>query len=316
MATIQTATGPLDTDELGFTLMHEHVLVMSWNYRMQYPAAFDREVELALAVDRLVEAQAVGVKTIVDLTPIDLGRDAAYIRDAAEASGMQIVVATGFYYQHPFPGASAPSRPVALHDLMLRDITEGIGDTGVRAGVIKCATEPEMHETNEMILRASAQVHRETGVPICTHTQPRNRTGLDQIRVFRDEGVDLGRVVIGHSDDAEDIDYLLEILDSGAYCGMDRIGLPFPRTSEQRADMVAALVERGYAERITLSHDSCALSGGIPHDLKAERLPDWRLTHIPQDIFPMLRERAVTEEQLTTMTVENPRRIFEQTAAY
>jgi phosphotriesterase-related protein len=316
MASIQTATGAIETDDLGFTLMHEHVLVMSWNYRMQYPAAFDRGAELALAVGRLEEAQAAGVKTIVDLTPIDLGRDAAYIRDAAERSGMQIVVATGFYYQHPFPGASAPSRPAALHDLMLRDITEGIGDTGVRAGVIKCATEPAVSEINEVVLRASAQVHRETGVPICTHTQPRNHTGLAQIEIFRDEGVDLGRVVIGHSDDAEDIEYLLELLDSGAYCGMDRIGLPAPRTSEQRADMVAALVERGYAERITLSHDSCALSAGVPHDLKAERLPDWRLTHIPQDIFPMLRERGVSEEQLTTMTVDNPRRIFEQTAAY
>ncbi len=316
MSTIQSATGPIGSDELGFTLMHEHVLVMSWNYRMQYPDAFDRESELALAVEQLNEAQAAGVKTIVDLTPIDLGRDAAYIREAAERSGMQIIVATGFYHQHPFPGSSAPSRPAALHDMMLRDITEGIGDTGVRAGVIKCATEPEMHETNEMILRASAQVHRETGAPICTHTQPANRTGLDQIRVFREEGVDLGRVVIGHSDDAEDIDYQLEILDSGAHCGMDRIGLPFPRTSEQRADRVAELVERGYAERITLSHDTCALLAGIPHELKAERLPNWRLTHIPLDILPMLRERGVSEDALTTMTVENPRRIFGQSEAY
>ena len=97
---------------------------------------------------------------------------------------------------------------------------------------------------------------------------------------------------------------------------MDRIGLPFPRTSEQRADMIAALTERGYAERITLSHDSCALSGGIPHQLKADRIPDWRLTHIPQDVFPLLRERGVSDEALTTMTVDNPRRIFEQNEGY
>ena len=316
MATIQTATGPLDTDDLGFTLMHEHVLVLSWSYRMQYPGEFDRAAELKTAVERLVEAREAGVQTIVDLTPIDLGRDAEYIREASELSGMQIVVPTGFYHQQPFPGASAPSRASAYHDLMLRDVVEGIGDTGVRAGVIKCATEPELHETNATILRAAAQVHRETGVPICTHSQPANRTGLDQIALFRDAGVDLGRVVIGHSDDAEDIDYLLEILDSGAYCGMDRIGLPFPRTSEERADMIAALVERGYAERITLSHDSCTYSGGIPQWLKEERMPDWRLTHIPLDILPMLRERSVSEEALTAMTVGNPRRIFEQTEAY
>ena len=316
MATIQSATGAIETDDLGFTLMHEHVAVSSPAMRMQYPDWFDRESELEHAVARLVEAREAGVRTIVDLTPIDLGRDAAYIREAAERSGMQIIVATGFYYQNPFPGTSGPSRPEDLRDLMIRDITEGIGDTGVRANVIKCATEPEMHEVNERVLRASAQAARATGVPICTHTLPANRTGLDQARVFKEEGVDLGRVVIGHSDDAEDIEYLDEIIQTGAYCGMDRIGLQAPRTSEQRADMIAALVERGYADRITLSHDSCAFIGGIPTALKEQRMPTWRLTHIIEDVLPMLRERGVSDDDIEQMTVRTPRRIFEQTKGY
>ena len=115
-----------------------------------------------------------------------------------------------------------------MTDLFVRDITVGIGQTGVRANVIKCATEPEMHPMNERVLRASARAHRATGVPICTHTYPANRTGLDQQRVFKEEGVDLGRTVIGHSDDSDDIAYLEQIIQNGSYCGMDRIGLQAP----------------------------------------------------------------------------------------
>ncbi len=128
---------------------------------------------------------------------------------------------------------------------MVRDIPEGISTTGVRAGVIKCATEPQMDAINERVLRASARAHRATGVPICTHTFPENRTGLDQQRVFKDEGVDLGRTVIGHSDDTQDITYLEEIIQNGSYCGMDRIGIQRPNTDVQRADMVAALCAKG-----------------------------------------------------------------------
>ena len=159
-----------------------------------------------------------------------------------------------------------------------RGSAEGSGDTGGQANVIKCATEPGMQEVNERGLRAAAQAARATGVPICTHTLPANRTGLDQARVFKEEGVDLGRVVIGHSDDAEDIEYLDEIIQTGAYCGMDRIGLQAPRTSEQRADMIAAPVGRGYAGRIPPSPDSCAFIGGLPTPPQEQRMPTTRRT--------------------------------------
>jgi phosphotriesterase-related protein len=314
MTTIQTATGPLDTNDLGFTLMHEHVLVIDPAYRLQYPEQWDRPAQLENAVRRLAAAREAGVRTIVDLTPVDLGRDPAFIRDAAERSGMQIVVAAGFYYQIPFHFVGRPTADLVA--TMVRDITVGIGTTGVRAGVIKCATEPEMHRMNERVLRASAQAHRQTGVPICTHTYPENHTGLDQIRVFREEGVDLGRVVIGHSDDSDDLAYLEEIIDSGAYCGMDRIGIQRPRTSEQRADMITALVERGYADRITLSHDASCFIDFFTEGLVEQRMPEWRYTHIIEDVLPMLRERGVSDAAIAQMTVGNPARIFEQAAAY
>ncbi len=181
--------------------------------------------------------------------------------------------------------------------------------------MIKCATQPVMDPFNEKVLRASARAHRQTGVPIGTHTFVANRTGLDQVRVFQEEGVDLGRVIIGHSDDSDDIDYLEEILQSGAYLGMDRIGLTRPRSHAERADMIAALIERGHVERICLSHDSGVMEG-FDEAVKAERSPDWRYTFIPREFSGLLRERGVSDEAIEQMTVGNPRAIFEQTEPY
>jgi phosphotriesterase-related protein len=314
MATIQTATGPIDTRDLGFTLMHEHVSCVDHSMRAQYPDVFHRPTELERAVAKLTETRQAGVRTFVDATPIDLGRDPAFIRAVAVGSGMQIIVATGFYCHVPYRFMFRPS--AELVDLMVGDITQGIGDSGVRAGMIKCATQPEMHRMNERVVRASAKAHRKTGVPIYTHTYPANRTGLDQIRVFRQEGVDLSRVVIGHSDDTEDLSYLEEVLQSGVYCGMDRIGIPAPRTGEQRADMVAALVERGYADRIVLSHDAHCHCDQFADGAIEKHMPDWKFTFIPLRFLSMLRERGVSEAAIEQMTIKNPRRIFEQTEPY
>lgn len=314
MAIIQSATGPLDTADMGFTLMHEHVLVMWPPMYQQYPELFDRAALMDTAVKRLSAARAAGVRTMVDLTPIDLGRNPEFIREAAQKSGMQIIVPTGLYYARPFYFLGRPES--AMVDLFVRDITVGISTTGIRANVIKCATEPVMDPINERVLRASAKAHRQTGVPICTHTYAANRTGLDQQRIFKEEGCDLGRIVIGHSDDSDDIDYLDQIIQNGSFCGMDRIGIQRPRTDEQRADMVAALVERGYASRITLSHDaSCHLDMLAPEVL--EQLgANWNFTHIPNTIIPMLRERGVSDDAIEQMTVRNPRHIFEMNQPY
>lgn len=314
MATIQTATGPLDTADMGFTLMHEHVTVRWPAIAMQYPEKWNREAMMARSVQKLTAAKEAGVKTMVDLTPIDLGRDPVFIKEAAEKSGMQIIVPTGLYYSHPFYFMGRLDKEMT--DLFVQDITVGISTTGIRANVIKCATEPEMHPMNERVLRASARAHRETGVPICTHTFPANKTGLDQQRVFKEEGADLSRIVIGHSDDSDDIDYLDQIIQNGSYCGMDRIGIQRPRTDEQRADMIAALCERGYANRITLSHDASCYLDMLSDGLAEERMPQWNFTHIAKTVIPMLKERGVSDADIHQMTVQNPRDIFEKNAAY
>lgn len=307
MATIQSATGPLDTASMGFTLMHEHVTVTYPPISQAYPETYDRAAILDQAIPKLKRAHDAGIRTMVDLTPIDLGRDPLLIRDAAAASGIQLIVATGCYYTIPFYFMGRPDAEMTAW--FVRDITEGISNTGVRAGVIKCATEPEMHPVNERVLRASARAQRETGVPICTHTFPRNRTGLDQQRVFKEEGVDLSHTVIGHSDDSEDLSYLEQIIENGSYLGMDRLGGTRPPSNEQRADHIAALVAKGYADRIMLSHDHQCYFDWIPAEVFAASPRSFE--YVPTTFRQLLLERGVTPDQFEQMTVRNPRALFE-----
>lgn len=313
MSEINSALGKLDSDVLGFTLMHEHVSVGWPAMRLQYPELFDRAKELRTAVEFLVEAYQVGIRTIVDLTPIDIGREPLLIAQASSLSGVQVIVATGFYYGVPYHFLARPD--AEMEQFFVREIVQGIGGTGVHAGVIKVATQPSMDAVNERVLTAAARAHRQTGVPICTHTFVGNRTGLDQQRIFAAQGVDLGRTVIGHSDDSDDIEYLDQIIQNGSYCGMDRIGIQSPRTSAERAEMIAKLVERGYADRLTLSHDFPCNFHWAPEGTLDSR-PEWRLTHIPTQVIPMLKEYGVSDQAIHQMTHENPRTLFGRTMPY
>lgn len=202
-------------------------------------------------------------------------------------------------------------------ELFVRDITEGIGDTGVKAAVLKCATETEdLPEGVERVLRATAQAHRVTGAPIQTHSNALVRNGLLQQKVFKEEGVDLSRVVIGHSGDTDDLGYLRELLDAGSFLGMDRFGMEFIAPAEQRVKTVAELVHAGYAEQLVLSHDCPCYLDYLTPDQRELVAPSWDYTHIHDDVLPALRRADVSDEAIHTMLVDNPRRFFSANAPY
>jgi len=201
--------------------------------------------------------------------------------------------------------------PETMTELFVRDIEHGIGDTGVKAAILKCATdEPGVTPGVERVLRAVAQAHRRTGVPISTHTHAATRRGLEQQRIFAEEGVDLSRVVIGHSGDTTDIGYLEELIGNGSYIGMDRFGadtfLPF----EDRVNTVTRMCELGHPDKMVLSHDAACFIDWLPEELVPVALPNWHFLHIHNDVIPALKERGVTDEQINTMLVANPRNIF------
>jgi phosphotriesterase-related protein len=168
----------------------------------------------------------------------------------------------------------------------------------------------------ERVLRATAIAHRRTGVPISTHTHARRRVGLDQQRVFKEEGVDLTRVIIGHSGDTTDLAYLEELVGNGSYIGMDRFGIDTILSFEDRVATVATMCQRGHADKMVLSHDAACFNHWLPERQLPAVLPRWNYLHIHNDVIPALRKAGVTEAQLNTMLVENPRRIFEVQGAY
>lgn len=322
---VDTVRGPVGTDDLGVVLMHEHVFVLSPEIMANYPEGWgDEAAREADAVAKLNALKAIGVDTIVDPTVIGLGRYIPRIARVAAQTELQIVVATGVYtyndvpmYFHFTGPGTALDGPETMTELFVRDITEGIAGTGVKAAILKCATdEPGLTYGVERVLRAVAQAHRQTGVPITTHTHAATRRGLEQQRVFAEEGVDLSRVIIGHSGDTTDIGYLEELIASGSYLGMDRFGLDNVLSFDDRVDTVARMCERGHAGKMVLSHDASCHIDWLPEAALPFALPNWHYLHIHNDVLPALRQRGVTEDQITTMLVDNPRAIFAKQGAY
>jgi len=272
----------------------------------------------------LRELKAHGIDTLVDLTVVGLGRYIPRIAAiAAEVPEINVVAATGVYTYNEVPmyfhfrgPGTILGGPEPMVDLFVREIEEGIGETGVRAGILKCASDrPGITPGVDRVLRAVARAHRSTGVPITTHTPtPPEPWGLEQQRIFKEEGVDLARVVIGHSGGTVNTDYHLELIENGSYLGFDHFGLP-GLTLEERVDAVARLCARGYADRIVLSHDAMCFVDWFPRSVM-DASQHWRWTYISEEVLPALRARGISDEDVRRMLVDNPRRILEGGPGY
>jgi len=320
MAQVETVRGAVDIDTLGPTLMHEHVFVLNeeirQNYPADYPGGWDEDGQVDDAIGRLNAVAERGCRTIVDPTVIGLGRNINRIRRVAQGTELNIIVATGlytyndvpFYFTYRLPGADEAD---PMTTLFVRDITTGIADTGVKAAFLKCAVdEPGLTPGVERVLRAVCRAHAETGAPITVHTHPHSGTGREVVRVLRAEGADLTRVVLGHSGDTTDLDYLSELADAGCLLGMDRFGIDLITPFEDRVGTVAAMCERGYAGSMVLSHDAACYIDWFPPGTVPRFAPSWNYQHVFDDVLLALRARGVTEEQIDTMLVANPRRYF------
>jgi phosphotriesterase-related protein len=308
--TVETALGPVATAELGPTLMHEHIVTRSPGVHENWPHLFDRKAILAIAERKMADLYGRGIRAIVDLTTVDLGRDIDLIVDVARRSRVRVIVATGVWRmpQRYFSGHGVE----AVADLFIRDITRGIGTSGVKAAIIKCATDTEgVTPAIETILRASARAQKATGVPISTHTWAVGRSGEAQQAIFAQEGVDLGRVIIGHSGDSDDLGYLRGLMERGSTIGMDRFGLENYLPTAKRVEVLARLCAEGYAGKMVLSHDANCWTDMLSEADKRRTRPLWHYNHISDDILPALRKAGVTEDQIEQMLVRNPRAIFE-----
>jgi phosphotriesterase-related protein len=318
MVMVPTVRGPVDVAALGTTLMHEHIFVLTADVQQNYADEWDEEARVADAIARLKQLRSLGVETIVDPTVVGLGRHIPRIARINDQVDINIVVATGIYTYHdvPFffhsrgPGLD-PNLPEPMVDFFVRDLTVGIAGTGIRAGLLKCAIDDEgMNPGVQRVLRAVAGAHQQTGAPIMVHTHPGTKRGLEVAALLRELGVQLSRVQLAHSGDTTDVDHLVELADLGFQLGMDRFGLDTVLATPERLATVVELCRRGYAGSMVLSHDAaCYLDWADPAGV-ARFLPNWHYRYIHEAVLPSLREQGVTEEQITTMLVDNPRRFF------
>lgn len=323
-AVVATLDGPIDATSLGMTLMHEHIFVRSPDVSFNYTDSWQSdEIRVADAAAKLRAAYETGVRSIVDLTVVGLGRDIRLMKAAATGTGVNVIAATGMYVLNELPYQlqfTAPDQvlggPDQLTEWFIRDIVEGIAGTGIRAGAIKCATDvPGVTSGVARVMSAAAEASIATGVPILTHADAGTRRGLDQQAYLGERGVDLTNIVIGHAGDTTDLDYLRAMMDAGSSIGMDRFGLETALDTAARIRVVAQLCREGYADRMVLSHDTACHNEWMNADALAEKLPDWDYTFIPRQVVPAMLESGVSPEDIDQMLIGNPSRILAGVAA-
>jgi phosphotriesterase-related protein len=311
--------GAVDSAKLGRTLMHEHIFVRTPELQEAWPGFMgfeDEEAVIADAHEKLKAIKASGIDTIVDMTAPGLGRQVKRVARAVAGTGLNVIVVTGYYTytELPFPMRyNGPGRffntdpdDAFLVDLFVRDVEVGIEGTGIKAGVVKCCTdEPGVTPDIERLIRAVAKAHLRTDAPIMTHTHAKSRRGLDQQRILREEGVDLSRVLIGHSNETSDLEYLIEMMDAGSYLGFDRCGLMVDHPLADQQETLVELCKRGYAGQIVLSQDRHCYSDWFPEESVRALLPGWRHDFVQQSLIPALLANGVTQEQVDQMVIKN-----------
>ncbi len=293
--------------ELGFTLAHEHLIILSPGMRENWPTLYDEAAIAGQIRAKLEAARAAGVRTIIDATTVDLGRSIPLAAAGAEGTGVNVICATGFWL-HP-PRALALLSTDRIADLLTSDVETGIQGTGVRAGVIKVATSGRVPRgLARRMLQAAAAGQRRTAVPITTHADAGRRGGLAQLDVLEASGADLARVLVGHAGDSLDLGYVDALLGRGVLVGIDRFrpatqGMALP-TVEDLVAFVAALCSAGHGSRLVLSHDATAFND------TTSQLRDF--SFVPRVVLPALMKVGVSETDIRAMTIDNIRRLFDR----
>lgn len=301
MATVMTVTGPVPGEQLGYTLMHEHLFIdLTRDVSTNNNYLSDPDLTLA----ELQRYKDAGGVTLVDQTNRGLGQDPLAVRDMAERSGLNIVLGSGWYREPYYEAYLYRWKTDQIAEQIVRDVTEGIDDTGVRAGIIG---EIGAHFTwispvEERMLRAAARAQKKTGVALTLHGL-RAPLGLDQLDILGEEGVDPRRVVVGHAHSYPYHAYHAEVARRGAFLTFDRMGLTNEYERQRNIRLIRELLDAGYVRHLMLSHDVCYKSdliayGGLGYG------------YLPGELSATLRRAGVSDEQLHQMMVENPRRVL------
>ncbi len=324
MKYVNTVNGPVKSTELGRTLMHEHFLFGYCGFQGDITlGGFNEQESLNTCIEGIKTAQSYGIKTIVDATTNECGRNPEFLKKLSDITGMNIICSTGYYYEGESSYAYWIFRSnfadveTEIYEMMVTELTDGIAGTGIKAGVIKLGTS---HNTitpmEKTILHAAARAQKETGCVIITHTQ-QGTMGPEQASELIKCGADPNKIAIGHMCGNTDLSYHEDVLKQGVFINMDRFGLQgelfHTPTDEERMDVLKALADKGYGDRILVGHDSVHVNMGRPlksSPVMEEALKDANIGTIGRKIIPGLRSRGMKEEQIEALLTANPASIF------
>jgi phosphotriesterase-related protein len=318
---INTVTGPISPDKLGITLMHEHIQYDYAGWYANTCQKYDKEKARKIALTALNDVTAEGVNTYVDATPNDSGRDPEFLKELSEASGVNIICTTGLYTEgqggapyFKFRGGLEDVTDM-MHKLFVTELTKGICDFGIKAGIIKVATGLDViTDFEKNILEAAGRAQKDTGVPVITHTEG-GTMGPEQVDILVGAGANPKQLSIGHAGGSADLKYHCEILDKGVFLAFDRLGLDadlwMAGPDKFRIGCIVGLIAMGYADQLIFSHDVVLNWPGGDVVLPPEFVGNWYPTHVFKHIIPKLKESGVTDDQIETIMVKNPRRLFE-----
>jgi len=278
-------------------MMHEH-LAIDLSLIKNDPDAALTDVEV---VSREVSLyRQAGGRTMVDVTNRGMGRDVGKLQAIARRTGVNVVAATGYYHGPWLPPEVCQLDVGGLAEIMEREVLEGIGGTGVRAGIIaEIGTSPgEIIPAEEKVLRAAGRAHRRTGAPISTHCSL-GTMAKEQLDILETEGVDPARVAIGHLDLMDNIEYHVEIARRGVFVQYDTIGKIRYQPDEVRGRLILEMLDRGFAGQLMLSCDITRPSylkscGGHGYD------------HLLTQFVPRLKAAGVDQKSLKVILEENP----------
>lgn len=320
MSIVNTIRGPIDSSELGWTLSHEHLTNGAAGME-RIPGLFDRQAMVDRSVAALEKARTFGVSSILDLTPMDLGRQLWLFEAVAERTTVNVVPATGVYRWVPPYFFNWDEDEIAAY--FVSEIQDGIEGSRIRAGIIKVAWDLEYRlnpegarvtprSMLERTARAAARASKATGVPISCHTRAVDELGTPLLDIFADEGLDLRGVTVGHSNDTTDLDYLQGLLRRGATVGLDRFFASDEAYVAQRSGLALDLIKAGFGEQICLGHDASP-AGHWGKWRQDDTSVLW--TAVPNLEVGWLRANGATDAQVEAVMAGSIRATFEAAAA-
>jgi len=319
MVKINTVLGSIDPESLGLTLAHEHIVAGYPGWECDPLARpYNREKMVDVCLRSLEPAKTCGVNAVIDATPIDLSRDVEVMKDVSEKLQIHIVCSTGRYMESEGKWMYLKQRQknkignmrTELYEGFMKELTYGIGQSGIKPGVIKVASGLNcISPCEEATLRAAAQASKEMGTPIITHTE-NGTMGPEQADLLINEGASPQKIMIGHMCGNPSLDYQKDVLSRGVYIAFDRFGLDMFVPDQVRIATLIGLLGMGYTDRIMMSQDFIACGygrGGRPPEEEIKKVVNWSFTNIFRNIIPALKKAGISDDQIKTMTVDNPK---------